>query len=151
MDNQKADLNAMIAKWTAQQNAPLAHGGGYANTVRPHPQAGPMAAGFASLFSLLNDENGLTAANSVRDLAHNVGFLNAYHKREDADHWKDMASEVHAMSEWAKRAKKTAGAARHDPRPEYKTREAYLTHMLKAFGEGERFIVAKLSYDGGEA
>ena len=142
-DNASKHLNDMLAKYTAMQNAPL---------VRPHPQAAQMPGlasqstqvldGLASIFGLFGDGS-KKAAERILSVAGNVKFFKFCDYRVDTVAWRTIRDELEEMKVWLKEPT--------DLRHQYVEREAYLTHMLKAFGEGERFIVAKLSYDGGEA
>ncbi|WP_131815357.1 hypothetical protein [Rhizobium altiplani] len=60
-------------------------------------------------------------------------FRNRYPTRKDADHWATLDSDISAQF--------TKGMITE--------RTDFFVHMLTAFANGERFIVAKLAWNGG--
>ena len=74
--------------------------------------------------------------SDARELAEKVGF-DSRSDREDAEHWEQLQAFIDQCFAHGSTIKTTD----HE----------YITHMLKAFARGERFLVAKLSYAGGRA
>lgn len=72
----------------------------------------------------------IEAKAEIANKAIEVNFEHSYRLRVDREHWAVLKS---AMK-----------YAREFNRP-------FFIHMLEAFGNGDRFIVAKLAYDGGAA
>ncbi|MGQ8630865.1 hypothetical protein ACUTJJ_05185 [Agrobacterium sp. DKPNP3] len=101
----------------------------------------------------------LTFATFNSDIISNIAikadFLNTYTNRPDAQHWHSLAEIVrrYAISP----QQKSAFYQNYDDvgAKEYcdftYAHMSEVKHMLAAFADGQRFIVAKLSYDGGAA
>lgn len=76
------------------------------------------------------------------DLKH-TNFSKTYQDRKDAAHWSAFECTIQAFLTY-----RTVGCFDSD---KLAAEFDYLTHMLKAFAAGDRFIVAKLAFAGGAA
>ncbi|PDS75459.1 hypothetical protein [Rhizobium sp. L43] len=140
-----------IAELEAQRKVALEAligSGGYANTSRPSQSAMKAMGGFASIFKHFY-KDARPAVERILTLATKADIAK-FEERVDAEHWKVIRDELCEMADWYAAHKDADYIDDQTHRP-YDEREAYLKHMLDAFERGDRFIVAKLSYDGGEA
>ncbi|WP_368517443.1 hypothetical protein [Rhizobium sp.] len=142
-DKIKHTLQADLDRWAAAMN-----NGGYSNTWQPSPNFSQSLAGFSAIFSMLAKVRDCRpAVIRILTLGAKVDIAR-YEERVDVEHWKVIRDEILEMARWYAEYKDKTYLNEDERRP-YDEREAYLTHMLNAFANGERFIVAKLSYDGG--
>lgn len=108
-------------------------------TVEPWDGAKPYLNAFYEFFLIDEWVTKVASANAE------TRFVETHTDCVDANHWATLLADVSAfqtMSETRQRVGEIEDIIE---------RSKFLTHMLKAFRDGDRFIVAKLAYDGGAA
>jgi hypothetical protein len=90
----------------------------------------------------------LYRCDNIKRLAKHLRFTRQYAWKSDADLWATLEKD---LNEFEQVLGESTEALHKINAQEMIERTKFVTHMLNGFKNGERFIVAKLSYNGGEA
>lgn len=106
-----------------------------AKTIRTEPWAGAKPYIMATFLGLMLEP--------FKQALERSDFLNKWKERVDADHWATIVERVEYLSRYEEVAMDDNYAAMQKPVTEEEV--AFLSHMLNAFADNERFLIAKLS------